>query len=192
MKPAEPQAVPHLPLAAAVRALRVGGVIAYPTEGVWGFGCDPLNMRACLRLLALKRRPWDKGLVLIADHFDALAPFVELPSRSAYRRAAATWPGPVTWVFPASVYAPDWITGGRDSIAVRVTAHPVAAALCRRFGDALVSTSANRSTHPPARSATELRLKFRRGIDALVPGALGGLKGPTPIRDLATGHLLRR
>jgi len=175
----------------AVRALRAGGVVAYPTEAVWGLGCDPLNNGAVDRLLALKKRDWRKGLILIAADFAQLEPYVQLPSRSAQKRAFATWPGPVTWVFPASDHCPMWISGDRDSVAIRVTAHPVAAALCAAYGGALVSTSANRSGRAPACSVSAVRLQFPRQLDALVPGALGDLAGPTPIRQVITGYLLR-
>jgi L-threonylcarbamoyladenylate synthase len=179
-------------LRAAVQALRMGGVIAYPTEAVWGLGCEPMNERAVERILSLKRRDWRKGLILIASDFAQLEPYVRLPSRNAIKRAQATWPGPATWVFPAAPEAPLWVTGDHDSIAVRVTAHPVAAALCTAYGGAVVSTSANRSGLEPARSASELRRQFPSGIDYVVPGATGGLARPTPIRHVASGMLLRR
>jgi len=175
----------------ALRALRAGGVIAYPTEGVWGLGCDPRDEAAILRLLHLKRRDWRKGLILIACDFAQLEPYVERPSRAALERALATWPGPYTWVFPCAAGVSPLLVGAHDSIAVRVTAHPVAAELCAAFGGALVSTSANVSAHPPARSASEVRLAFGRRIDALVPGALGGLDKPTPIRHVVSGLILR-
>jgi L-threonylcarbamoyladenylate synthase len=176
----------------AVIALRAGGIVAYPTEGVWGLGCDPLNRRAVARLLHLKRRDWSKGLILIASDFEQLMPYIELPSRNALKRALSTWPGPTTWVFPASPFAPLWITGAHDTIAVRVTDHPVAAALCAAYGGAIVSTSANRSGREPARSATQVRLQLSNAIDALVPGALGGLNQPTTIRHVISGMILRR
>jgi L-threonylcarbamoyladenylate synthase len=176
----------------ALLALRNGGIVAYPTEAVWGLGCEPQNERAVDRLLALKRRDWRKGLILIASDFSQLEPYIVMPSRNAMKRAMETWPGPATWVFPASEYAPLWVTGDQDSIAVRITAHPVASAVCAAYGGAIVSTSANRSGREPARSATEVRLQFPRGIDALVPGALGGLERPTTIRHVASGMILRR
>lgn len=175
----------------ALRALAADGIVAYPTEGVWGLGCDPANPWAVGRLLAAKRRAADKGLILIAANFESLAPYVEIPSQRALRRALSRWPGPTTWLFPASEYAPPWITGAHTGVAVRVTAHPVAARLCRAWGGALVSTSANRSGEPPAAGPTQVRLRFRNSLDALVPGPLGGHSGPTTIRDLATGHIIR-
>jgi L-threonylcarbamoyladenylate synthase len=179
-------------LRAACAALRAGGLIAYPTEGVWGLGCEPRNERAVDRLLALKKRDWRKGLILIAADFSQLEPFVHLPSRTAQKRAFSTWPGPATWVFPASDHTPMWISGDRDSVAIRVSAHPVVRALCLAYGGPIVSTSANRSGHPPARSATAVRLNFPGRIDAIVPGALGGREAPTPIRDVISGLILRR
>jgi len=180
------------PVRAACTALSLGGVIAYPTEAVWGLGCEPRNQGAVDKLLALKRRDWRKGLILVAADFAQLEPFVQLPSRTAQRRAFSTWPGPSTWVFPASDHTPMWISGERDSVAIRVSAHPVVQALCRAYGGPIVSTSANRSSHPPARSASAVRLAFRRSLDALVPGALGTLEGPTVIRDVTSGLILRR
>lgn len=182
---------PPLQLRLAARELRRGAVVACPTEAVWGFSCDPLNQRAVTTLLTLKERPVEKGLILVAADLDQLAYYIEPSSRTALRRARDTWPGPATWVFPASPFAPPWITGHFDSVAVRVTAHPVMAALCLRFGGALVSTSANRSGQPPCRKVSEIRLRFGPEL-RVVPGATGGRESPTPIREAATGHLLRR
>lgn len=181
-----------LHLRAACAALRAGGIVAYPTEGVWGLGCDPRNEAAVERLLALKRRHWSKGLILVAADFEQLEPYIQLPSRTAQKRAFATWPGPATWVFPASDYTPMVVSGDRDTVAIRVSAHPVVRALCLAFRGPIVSTSANRAGHEPARSASAVRLQFRNGIDAVVPGPLGGLERPTVIRDVISGLILRR
>lgn len=179
-------------LALAGRMLKQGAVIVYPTEAVWGVGCDPQNHKAVMRLLAMKNREWQKGLILIAADIEQVEPYIEMPSRMAWRRATATWPGASTWVFPATDYCPMWISGERDTVAVRVTAHPIAARLCDEFGGAIVSTSANRAGDPPARNASAARLALRNRFDLLVPGALGGLDQPTIIRDSANGNILRR
>jgi len=113
----------------AGRVMRSGGVIVYPTEAVWGVGCDPQNRGAVERLLAMKNREWQKGLILIAAHIEQVEPYIEVPSRMAWRRATATWPGASTWVFPATDHCPMWISGDRDTVAMRVTAHPVASRL---------------------------------------------------------------
>ena len=104
----------------AARALRHGGIIAYPTEAVYGLGCDPLNAAAVLRLLTLKNRPMDKGLILIASDFQQLIPFVRTPDADIMRRINATWPGPVTWLLPAKAETPAWLCGAHDTLAVRV------------------------------------------------------------------------
>ncbi|MDP2252538.1 MAG: Sua5/YciO/YrdC/YwlC family protein, partial [Thiobacillus sp.] len=129
--------------AADLRAwLRRGGIIAYPTESCYGLGCDPRNVGALKRLIRLKGRSAAKGMLLIADRFKRLKPFVRPLHAADLARMQHSWPGPVTWVVPASAACPPLLTGGRPTIAVRVTAHPVAAHLCRSLGMALVSTSA--------------------------------------------------
>lgn len=174
----------------AARAIRRGAVVAYPTEAVYGLGCDPLNPVAVRRLLAIKGRPQGKGVILIAAGFDQLRPFVA-PLQDAQRQAVlAEWPGPVTWVLPAANGVPDWLSGGRDTLAVRVTDHPLAAALCRHAGMPLVSTSANAAGRSPARSSLQVRLRCP-GVDVVLSGATGGLPRPTEIRDLASGRQLR-
>ena len=175
----------------AAHTLHTGGIVAYPTEAVYGLGCDPLRAETVMRLLALKGRAPAKGLILIGAGFDQLAPFVSTPANNQLRRVMASWPGPHTWVFEAAPDIPWWLSGGRDTIAVRVTAHPTAAALCRAFGGALVSTSANRTDLPPARSPLAVRRQIPRGIDAILHAALGGLERPTTIQDARTGALLR-
>ncbi len=179
-------------LSKAAGALRRGGVIAYPTEAVWGLGADPRNEAACKRILDLKRRSWDKGLILVASHEDQLAPFLDVPSKAVWKRASITWPGPNTWVFPCTEETPIWISGDQASVAVRISAHPTVRALCERFGGAVVSTSANPAGREAALSATQVRLYFGERLDALLPGPLGGLARATSIRDAMTGHILRR
>lgn len=175
----------------ACRALAAGGIVAYPTEAVWGLGCEPLNEHACLKLMLLKRRDPGKGVILIASDFEQLTPYLADVPQKKLNDALATWPGPATWIVPASVHVPRWITGGRDTLAVRVTSHPVASALCRAYGGALVSTSANVSGRPPARSALQVRARLEHGLAYILAGELGGRAAPTPIRDLMTGKLLR-
>lgn len=180
-------------LALAVAALRAGGVIAYPTEAVYGLGCDPRNPVAFERLFELKQRPPAQGVLLIGADFAQLAPWIDLANTpaAALERARTSWPGPHTWVFPRAAEAPPWVAGGHAGIALRATAHPLAAALCRAFGGALVSTSANRHGAAPARSAAAVRAAFGNALDAVLDGALGGLEQPTPIRDAISGEIIR-
>jgi len=175
----------------AVRVLRAGGVIAYPTEAVYGLGCDPLDHAAVMRLLELKRRPWHKGLILVAADFRQLEPFVGAIDGQSRARVDAAWPGPATFILPAAAATPHWLTGVHAGLAVRVSAHPLVAELCRLWGGPLVSTSANPAGLPPARSALGVRRYFAGELDLILAGATSGLARPTPIRDAASGELLR-
>lgn len=175
----------------AVVTLRRGGVIAYPTESVWGLGCDPHNETAVARLFALKQRPAGLGVVLIGAELEHVARYIDPLPAPAMRRVLSTWPGPHTWIFPRTRAVPPSITGEHAGIAVRVTAHVQAAALCRAFGGAIVSTSANRHGATAAHTAVEVRSIFGDGIDFVLDGELGGLARPTRIRDAATGDTLR-
>ncbi len=181
---------PHQ-LRRAARKLRAGGLVAHPTEGVWGLACDPLNPQAVMRLLAAKRRDAAKGLILIAHDAKALAPFVDAKGHDAWQRACADWPGPVTWLLPANAQAPWWLTGAHASIALRVSAHAASAALCRAFGGALVSTSANVAGRPPAVHGWQVRARFGAHVDALVAGALDTPGIPSAIRDGRSGAVIR-
>jgi L-threonylcarbamoyladenylate synthase len=178
-------------VARAARIVRGGGIVAYPTEAVFGLGCDPRDRAAVMRVLAIKRRSWRKGLILIAADFAQLEHYVVLPPEPRRTEVLASWPGPHTWVLTAGKAAPRWLTGGRDSLAVRVTAHPVARALCLRAGTALVSTSANVSRRPPHRRLLRLRHDLGPQVDYVLAGPLGGSAQPTAIKDARSGRLLR-
>lgn len=181
----------HWQVSQAARCFRAGGIITYPTEAVFGLGCDPANPHAVLQLLELKQRNIDKGLILVAASMTQLQRWVAPVSAKHSRQLKKTWPGPHTWLLPAADHCPDWLTGGRDTIAVRISAHPVVQQLCQATRQAVVSTSANRGGGSPARSQLQIRLRFATGIDYYLPGSLGGLKKPTQIRDLQTGRVIR-
>ncbi len=175
----------------ATHHLWSGGVIAYPTEAVWGLGCDPLNGAAVARVLALKRRPVAKGVILIAASAKQLLPYLGELSPPELERLRAGYAVPTTWLVPAGRDAPDWITGGRETLAVRVTDHPLASALCTVFGGPIVSTSANPQGKPPARTALKVRCYFTGEPVHLVSGPLGGAAKPSEIRDLRSGEIVR-
>lgn len=171
----------------AAALIRAGGVVAYATEGCYGIGCDPMNRRAVYRVLAIKRRSVRKGLIVLAGAVTQLRPYVtDIPSR-----ARATWPGAHTWLLRARPGVPRWVRGDHASLAVRVTAHRQAAMLCRASGQAIVSTSANRSGEQPARSYREARSRLGAVVDYVLPGRIGRLRGPTPITDATTGRVIR-
>jgi L-threonylcarbamoyladenylate synthase len=180
-----------LDTASAVEQLRAGRVIAYPTEAVYGLGCDPANEHAIRKLLALKGRPESAGFVLIASDFLQLRPWIAELDESITEKAMQTWPGPVTWLFPRATGVPDYVAGEHKTIAVRITAHAPSRALCTAFNSALISSSANLSSTPAARSIAEVEDYFGDQLAGILEGPLGGAENPSEIRDLASGTIIR-
>ncbi|PMR71269.1 L-threonylcarbamoyladenylate synthase [Halomonas heilongjiangensis] len=178
-------------LETTVATLRAGGVIAYPTEAVWGLGCDPDNDEALARLLRLKQRDPAKGMILVAANIGQFAPWLEGVPLELQASLVASWPGPHTWLVPDNGRSHALLRGGHDRVALRVSAHPLVVELCTAFGKPIVSTSANKASEPPAMSADAVRTIFGDQLDALVEGELGGLERPSTIRDLITGRVLR-
>lgn len=178
-----------IPLRKAARILNEGGVIAYPTEGVFGLGCLPLLAHAVERILDIKGRDPSMGLILIASSVSQVEPFAAVPADGS--ALAGSLERPVTWVLPARPSTPLWIRGRHPGVAVRISAHPVAAALCDAAGSAIVSTSANIAGQAPARNSIVLRRRFGRLVDYIVPGDCGPARGPSEIRDYASGKVLR-
>lgn len=176
-----------------VTALRQGEVIAYPTEGVWGLGCDPFNEVAVMQLLALKQRPVNKGLILVASDIEQFSPLLASLDATQQQALQNSWPGPNTWLVPDQgmipEWAPYWITGTADTVALRVSAHPVVRELCNHFGGPIVSTSANTSGRPAATSLLAVQLQFPQLLR--VPGTLTHPGKASTIRDLQTGKIVR-
>ena len=178
----------HLFRAAAVVA--GGGILAYPTEAVYGLGCSPFRAEAVLRILRLKRRDPGKGLILIGSNIRQFHGLVDLDRLERREQILASWPGHVTWILPARPGAPRWLRGDSRTLAVRVSAHPDVRRLCDRTG-ALVSTSANPAGAPPARTGAGVRAYFGPGVDFIIPGRAGPAARPSEIRDAVSGRILR-
>jgi len=178
-------------IAQAAACIRRGGIVGYPTEGVFGLGCDPQNTRALKRLIELKRRDDRKGLIIIAANRGQLDPFIAAVTESLAEKLEASWPGPVTWILESSASASALLTGNRDTVATRITSHASAASLCETCGHAIVSTSANLSGQPSCKDTQSVASCFGDKIDYLLDLPVGGLDGPTPIFDGATGKQLR-
>ncbi|MBC3766607.1 L-threonylcarbamoyladenylate synthase [Neptunicella marina] len=170
-----------------------GGIIAYPTEAVFGLGCDPDNSDALQKLLNLKQRPAHKGLILVAADYGQLLPYVNDSAISQDKRFAvfSRWPGPVTWLLPKSDRVLPLLSGESDKIAVRVPAFEPVRELCRQLGKPIVSTSANLSGLEPARTTEELYAQFNDQLDFVVDQPVGGNASPSTIFDAATGQQLR-
>lgn len=202
----------------AVICLKNGDVIATPTESVFGLSCDPDNAAAVEKLLTLKHRDITKGLILVSDDLSHLLPYIYPLTNMQQQKVLATWPGPVTWLVPKAASLANWISGEHDTVAVRVTAHPLLRQLCAAFGKPLISTSANVSNALPAKTADEVRMAFvnektlirpsgilpcfpekeilrskdDRILLYILDGNVGEEARPTQIRDLMTDHILRK
>jgi L-threonylcarbamoyladenylate synthase len=175
----------------AQRVLHGGGVVAYPTEAVWGLGCLPNNLDGVLRILALKRRPIAQGLILVAADIAQFAEYFQQLSSEQLAHLQSQWPAPITYLVEHGGFAPPWITGGRSTVALRVSDHPVVRELCRACRSPLVSTSANPGGKPPARTLLQVRRYFDDELDLIYPGAVGGRSEVSEIRELATDQIVR-
>lgn len=173
-------------------AFNNGEVIIYPTEAVMGIGCDPDNEEAVNKLLALKQRSVDKGLILIAATYSQLLPYIDDRAIREDRRPTifSSWPGPITWLLPKSNRAPKWISGTHLKIATRVPSYLPLTKLCERLGKPIVSTSANLSGESSCITIEEAKLQFGDKV-IYVEGSVQGRTSPSMIKDAETGDVLR-
>lgn len=181
----------HEAITTASKKLMAGGVIAYPTEAVFGLGCDPLNLSALERLLELKGRASHKGFIVVAANESQLENLIEPLTEPSASKIRASWPGPTTWVVAAKKNLPTVLTGGRDTLAVRICAHTVVQKLCHQFGGAIVSTSANLSQQAELRTAADVSRVFADRLDCIIDAPTGGADSPSKIFDAATLTQLR-
>lgn len=178
----------------AVKILQQGGVIAYPTEAVYGLGCDPLNESAVKKILKLKQREKEKGLILIAANFEQVKPFLQDLEKDIEEKILSSWHDsikPITWLIPVKNSTSSVLSGQFDTLAVRVTKHPVVKELCEKFNSAIVSTSANRSQQEAARSSDQVKQIFNSEVDFIVEGETDLNAQPSEIRDALTDKIIR-
>jgi len=176
----------------AAHVIRCGGVIAYPTETVWGLGCDPENSDAIRKILALKQRPREKGLILVADSAATFEPILRPLSDTLRSRFAEVTQTPTSWLVPdLSGQVSCWVKGEHDTVALRVSSHPAVQALSALCGHPLVSTSANPAGFPPARSILRVRQYFADHLDFVLPGDSGFFERPSLVKHLVSGEILR-
>ena len=177
----------------AAQVMRDGGVVAYATEAVFGLGCDPQNSAALTKLLQLKHRSPNKGLILIAASEQQLYTFLAMTEidDKMWQRVRARWPGPVTWLLPVAKSVSTLLRGEHNTLAVRVSAHPQVRELCDTFGGAIVSTSANVSTQSPAKNVNEVTEQFEDQLDLILLGETSGATRPSEICDAVTGQIIR-
>lgn len=176
--PVEPP-LPGEAINRAVRVIREGGVVAFPTETYYGLGVDPFNEEAVRRLFALKQRPSAKPLLTLVASRDQLTLLTtEVPA--LYEPLMALWPGPLTLVFKARSSLSDLLTGNTGTIGARISSHPLARELVRAVGHPITATSANISGRPAAIRAAEVSKAFGDKVDFILDGGrTPGRKGST-------------
>jgi L-threonylcarbamoyladenylate synthase len=175
----------------ATRSLNQGEVIAYPTESVFGLGCDPNNLTAVQRLLTIKSRSISKGLILVASDISQLDPWVDFKQVPDMQQIITTWPGHETWLVPVRADVSPLLSGQHNTLAIRVSAHPTVRKLCQYFKGAITSTSANKNGLQPARDLFSVRRSFKGDIGYYVPGQVTGNHKPSRIRNALNGQLIR-
>lgn len=179
--------------AAARAAFAAGQILAYPTEAVFGLGCDPRNTAALQRLLRLKQRAADKGMIVLAADLEQAQVFVDQQAISAAQWAniSNVWPGFVTQLLPAAAWLPAALCGKHRQVAIRVTAFEPARQLCQQLGSAIVSTSANISGQPALTEAAAVREAFGQQLGWVLDLPCGGASRPSRIIDPISQRIIR-
>lgn len=175
----------------AAELILSGGVIAYPTEAVFGLGCNPDDEQAVNRILKIKQRSYRQGVILIADKFERFKRYLEPVDQETELKIQSRWPGPVTWLLPASKDCPSWVRGDHEKLAVRVSSHPECQQLSALTAMPLVSTSANRHGEEPGRTADEVNNALGDEVDMVLDAATLGYDQPSEIWDAVSGERLR-
>lgn len=174
------------------KAILRGAVIACPTDTIWSFGCHPLLAQPVARILGIKQRPAEKGLILLGSSLDYFEPYIEdkLTSKQV-TLLTGTMSHPVTWLVPASDQCPIWIRGHFPNVAIRITNHPFIREICELIQSPIVSTSANRAGGATLRHVWQARHNFNGQIDYIVSGFDSGTKRASEIKSLESGHIIR-
>jgi len=178
----------------AVNILHQGGVIAYPTEAVYGLGCDPQNITAVKKLLEIKQRQKEKGLILVASNFDQFKDYIQPLENNIEKKLLDSWENKIaamTWLVPTNKSVSEYLRGQFDTLAIRVSNHPVVRELCENFGGAIISTSANIATEEAARTAEQVQQIFGDKIDFIVEGETNIDARPSEIRHALTDEMIR-
>jgi L-threonylcarbamoyladenylate synthase len=171
----------------AAQILRAGGLVAFPTETVYGLGADASSEKAVARLYAVKRRPADHPVIVhFASAESAFGWASEVPD-AARQLADKFWPGPLTLILKRSAAAKDFVTGGQPSVGLRVPSHPVAQQLLKEFGGAVAAPSANRFGQVSPTTAAHVRADLGTDVDFVLEGGPSEVGIESTIVDLSAG-----
>ena len=179
-----------LSLEAAAEQLQQGQLIAYPTEAVWGLGCDPFHQQAVERLLEIKKRPVEKGLILLVPEISMLAEYLQPLTEQQLQTVSKPRDYPVTWLVPVNDKMPKWVCGQFDTVAIRISQHPLIQQLFKYWHRPLVSSSANYAGDPAAKTLEQAYQYFADDIH-YVDGQTLGFDSPSKIIDLVSGKIIR-
>jgi L-threonylcarbamoyladenylate synthase len=171
-------------------AVSQGAIFGYPTDTIWGFGCHPLIASSVARILQIKNRSADKGLILLSSRLEYCAAYIGLDNEQL-KPVLSTTDHPTTWLVPASECCPAWIRGSNSTVAIRITDHPLLEFLCERLKAPIVSTSANRSGKATARNSVQMRKQFGAELDFIVNGFITGSNRPSEIKSLLSRATIR-
>ena len=172
----------------AGRVLAGGGLVAFPTETVYGLGANGLDEEAAAKIYAAKGRPSDNPLILHITSMEELYPLAEEIPQTAFALAEAFWPGPMTLVFRKTARVPYGVTGGLDTVAVRMPSHPVARAVIRAAGVPIAAPSANASGRPSPTKALHVLEDLDGRVDMVVDGGTVGIGLESTIIDVTGGR----
>lgn len=179
----------------AVEILQQGGIVAYPTEAVYGLGCDPADLSAVKKILELKKRKKEKGLILVAENFEQLKPYLSPLEENTENKLLDSWHDSVkaiTWLVPVKADISEYLKGQFDTLAVRVSNHPIVKELCEKFNGPIVSTSANISNQEAARTPEQVEQIFGKKVDFIIEGETDLNAQPSEIRDALTDKIIRQ
>lgn len=178
------------PIQQAVKIIQSGGVISYPTESVFGLGCDPLNESAVNRILRLKNRTVDKGLIIVAGDLKQLEAYIEISAEEEDKILKEK--SDTTWLVKKSPLTPNWVSGKHQKVAVRVSKHPLIVKLCQTINQPLISTSANPAGSTPATTSQQSSHYFSNNVDLYIDYENEGSGQPTQIKDITTDTVIRK
>ena len=167
-----------------------GGVIAYPTDTIYGLGCDPFDADAVASLNDIKQRPLSKQFILLAGHVDQVSALVDLDDEQ--RNTLMQTSTPTSWVIDAKPTAPPWLVAGDGTIAIRISKKDVVQRLCHSLGHAIISTSANPSGKPPAKNALELHKYFHHKVDKILATNEKLTASPSKVIRLCDNYVIRQ
>ncbi|MGB1263516.1 MAG: Sua5/YciO/YrdC/YwlC family protein [Cognaticolwellia sp.] len=177
----------------ALATFQQGGILAYPTEAVFGLGCDPDNEQAIEKLLSIKSRSVEKGLILLAGNYSQLLPYIDdskIPQDKRFT-VLSRWPDGVTQLVAKNAHTSALLTGRFDTIAVRITSQPDVVALCNATNKPIVSTSANLAGEEPAKTWQTIPDELAHQVDFIIQGQTLGFDQPSTIIDALSGDVIR-